>query len=39
VSGRPLVGEAWLLRHNMTVGDALYVLVAKHLGTDLVTTD
>ncbi len=31
VSVRPLVGEAWLLRHNMTVADALYVVVAKHL--------
>ena len=39
VSIRPLVGEAWLLRHNMTVADALYVVVAKHLGADLVTTD
>lgn len=39
VSVRPLVGEAWLLRHNMTVADALYVVVAKHLGAELVTTD
>ncbi|MDQ3304760.1 MAG: type II toxin-antitoxin system VapC family toxin, partial [Actinomycetota bacterium] len=31
--------DAWLLRHNMTVTDALYVVVAKHLGADLVTTD
>jgi predicted nucleic acid-binding protein len=38
VSVRPLISEAWLLRHNMTVADALYVVVAKHLRADLVTT-
>jgi len=39
VSVLPLVGKAWSLRHNMTVADALYVVVAKHLGAELVTTD
>jgi len=39
VSVRPLVSEAWLLRHNLTVADSLYVVMARHLGADLVTTD
>ncbi len=39
VSVRPLISEAWLLRHNMTIADGPYVVVAKHLGADLVTTD
>ena len=39
VSVRPLISEAWLLRHNMTVADSLYVVMARHLGADLVTTD
>lgn len=39
VSVRSLIPEAWLLRHNMTVADSLYVVMARHLGADLVTTD
>ncbi len=39
VSVRPLVPEAWAMRHNLTIGDALYVVVASHLGAPLVTTD
>jgi len=39
VSVRPLISEAWLLRHNMTIADGLYIVAAKHLGADLVTTD
>jgi predicted nucleic acid-binding protein len=39
VSVRPLVAEGWQLRHNLTVADALYVVVAKHLNAPLVTTD
>ena len=39
VSIRPLVAEGWQLRHNLTVADALYVVVAKHLNAPLVTTD
>ena len=36
---RPLIPEAWRLRHNVTVADALYVVVAQHLGAAIVTTD
>lgn len=39
VSVKPLVPEAWRLRHNLTFADALYVVVAQHLGADLVTAD
>jgi len=39
VSVKPLLYEAWPLRHNMTVADALYVVVARHLDAPLVTTD
>jgi predicted nucleic acid-binding protein len=39
ISVKPLVPEAWRLRHNLTVADALYVVVAEHLGAELVTTD
>jgi predicted nucleic acid-binding protein len=39
VAVKPLVPEAWLLRHNLTIADALYVIVAQHLGASLVTTD
>ncbi len=39
VSVKPIVPEAWLLRHNVTIADALYVVVARHLDTALVTTD
>jgi predicted nucleic acid-binding protein len=36
---RPLLSEAWTLRHNITVADALYVVMAKHLRATLVTVD
>jgi len=39
VSVAPLLREAWSLRHNLTVADALYVVVASHLEAALVTTD
>ena len=39
VSVRPLLDEAWAFRHNMTIADALYVVVARHLDAPLVTTD
>lgn len=39
VSVKPLVTEAWLLRHNLTVADALYVVIAQHLNAPLVTAD
>ena len=39
VSVRPLISEAWLMRHNLTIADALYVIVARHLAATLVTSD
>ncbi len=36
---KPLMHEAWRLRNNLTIADALYVVVAQHLGAELVTTD
>ena len=39
VSVAPLLREAWSLRQNLTVADALYVTVARHLEAVLVTTD
>ena len=39
VSLVPLLHEAWALRHNLTIADALYVVVARHLDAPLVTTD
>ncbi len=36
---KPLLGEAWMLRHNLTVADALYVVLARRLGAPLVTAD
>jgi predicted nucleic acid-binding protein len=39
VSVKALLPEAWRLRHNLTVADALYVVVARHLGAELVTAD
>lgn len=31
--------ESWRLRNNLTVADALYVVIGQHLGAPLVTTD
>ncbi|HUR24370.1 MAG TPA: type II toxin-antitoxin system VapC family toxin [Acidimicrobiales bacterium] len=39
VSVRPLIPEAWRLRHNITIGDGIYVVMAQHLQAELVTTD
>jgi predicted nucleic acid-binding protein len=36
---RPLLPAAWRLRHNLTIADALYVVLARSLGADLVTGD
>lgn len=35
----PLVREAWALRHNVTIGDGLYVVLARRLDIPLVTGD
>jgi predicted nucleic acid-binding protein len=32
VQVRSLLPEAWTFRHNLTIGDALYVVLARHLG-------
>lgn len=34
-----LASEAWALRHNLTIGDALYVVMARHLNARLITLD
>lgn len=39
VAVKPLLVEAWALRHNLTVADALYVVLARHLDASLVTAD
>lgn len=39
VQVRPLLREAWLIRENLTVADAVYVVLARELGASLVTTD
>lgn len=39
VQVRPLLPEAWAKRSNMTIADGLYVVLAEHLGADLVTAD
>lgn len=36
---RPLLSEAWTLRHNITIADALYVVMANHLHATLITLD
>lgn len=36
---RPLLPAAWTLRHNLTVADALYVVLSRKLGATLVTGD
>lgn len=36
---KPLLSEAWTMRNNLTVTDALYVVLAKHADCPLVTTD
>lgn len=39
VSVKPLLSETWTMRHNLTVADALYVVIARHLDAPLVTAD
>ncbi len=39
VAVRPLLREAWSMRRNLTVPDAIYVAMARGLGVPLVTTD
>lgn len=39
VQVRPLLADAWASRGNLTVHDALYVVLASHLGASLVTSD
>ena len=39
VQVRSLLPDAWLRRHNLTIADGVYVALADHLGTPLVTTD
>lgn len=39
VSTLPLLADAWTMRHNITVADALYVIIARGLGVALVTGD
>ena len=36
---RPLLTEAWALKDNITLADAVYVVLAKHLNAALVTAD
>jgi len=35
----PLLLEAWSMRDNLTIADAVYVVMARHLGAPLATTD
>lgn len=39
VQVRPLLLEAWAKRPNITVADAIYVVLAEHLQAALVTSD
>lgn len=39
VQVRPLLGEAWSMRANITVADTVYVVLARHLRGVLVTAD
>lgn len=40
VAVAPLLVEAWQLRHNVILHDALYVVLTRHLGdATLVSTD
>jgi predicted nucleic acid-binding protein len=35
----PLIDEAWVLRRNLIVHDAVYVVLARHLGAPVLTGD
>lgn len=39
VQVRPLLPEVWARRGNLMIPDALYVVLAEHLGATLVTCD
>lgn len=39
VSTVPLLLDAWTMRHNVTVADSLYVVIARRLSVALVTGD
>lgn len=39
VQVRSLLNEAWVLRHNVVMNNALYVVLARHVGAPLVTAD
>lgn len=39
VSIKPLISEAWQLRHNVTIADAVYVVVARRFSCELLTGD
>lgn len=39
VDTAPLLREAWSMRHNITMADALYVVLARRLDVALVTGD
>ncbi len=39
VQVRPLLREAWSMRENLTVAEAVYVVMARQLGASLLTTD
>lgn len=39
VSVKPLITEAWELRHNVTIADAVYIVIARRLGCVLLTGD
>lgn len=35
----PMLSETWTIRDNVTVADALYVVLARHVHGELVTVD
>ena len=39
VEVKPLIRDAWALRRNLTIPDAIYVVMARHLAAPLVTGD
>jgi predicted nucleic acid-binding protein len=39
VRSKPLIAEAWQLRHNLTLADAVYVALARHVDAALLTGD
>lgn len=39
VDVKPLIRNVWTLRHNLTIADAVYISLARHLTAPLVTAD